>query len=332
MKLLTSVQNFIHRTIIRWSRGIVRLRRRYKIILLLAFVLLGCGIVWIGITPGRLDTPTAQNPAATRSDKLPPPQHNTSSVPTVDPVAGARTYPEHTHVVATTFWVGEVFQNNVSDGSQICSTYDKSWAFHWSGGINSGLSPAGTACEGSSYGGCDGISSHGGRTCETEIRTAENGYFPTRATPAENPFYLDLPFDDLNDPTAFAHRCQIIPWANDPGYKGHCADPHFSYMKNHWVKLIGLSGNVCYGQIEDAGPSHDSLYHDSAYVFGSDNMQPIQGKFNNAGADVSPALNSCLGFRELNGETDRISWQFVDDMFVPAGPWRRIVTTSGVTQ
>jgi hypothetical protein len=103
-------------------------------------------------------------------------------------------------------------------------------------------------------------------------------------------------------------------------------------MKNRWVKLIGPHGSACYGQIEDAGPSHDSLYHDSAYVFGTDNRQPVQGQFNNAGADVSPALNGCLGFSELNGENDQINWQFVDDVAVPAGPWRRIITTSGVTQ
>ena len=47
--------------------------------------------------------------------------------------------------------------------------------------------------------------------------------------------------------------------------------------------------------------------------------------------DVSPALNSCLAFADLNGADDRVDWQFVDDADVPAGPWRILVTTDGVT-
>jgi hypothetical protein len=143
-------------------------------------------------------------------------------------------------------------------------------------------------------------------------------------TPKENPFYLDLPYDDVNDPTGFKNRCAVIPWANDPGYAGRCNDQNFSYMKNRWVKLIGPNGNTCYGQVEDAGPA---IYHDSAYVFGS--ARPASGKFNNAGMDVSPALNGCLGFSELDGESDKVSWQFVSSP--PSGPWTRIVTTRQVS-
>lgn len=72
--------------------------------------------------------------------------------------------------------------------------------------------------------------------------------------------------------------------------------------------------------------SHDSLYHDTAYVFGSRNARPGQGEFNNAGIDVSPALNGCLGFAELDGDGDRVAWRFVRTASVPAGPWKRIVT------
>ena len=244
------------------------------------------------------------------------------------PPAG-RVYPLHTNIVATTFWVGEIFQATVSDGSQVCSTYDKQWAFHWSGGVNAGTTPANaTACPGSIYGGCDG-SIAGGR-CATEPRTAANDYFPSQGSPKENPFYLDLPYDDVNDATAFAARCSTIPWASDSGWAGHCADHSFSYMKNRWVKIIGPNGHACYCQNEDAGPSHDNLYHDAAYVFGSNDAQPVQGQFNNAGMDVSPALNGCLGFKELDGQSDKVSWQFVDDAGVPDGPWKKIVTQSQV--
>ena len=37
-------------------------------------------------------------------------------------------YPLHTGIVATTFWVGEIFDPDATDGSQVYSTYDSQWA------------------------------------------------------------------------------------------------------------------------------------------------------------------------------------------------------------
>ena len=210
----------------------------------------------------------------------------------------------HRGIVATTFWVGEIFDPNASDGSQVISTYDSSWMVH--------------------YGGCDGVPSSGG--CATEKRPAPT-FFPLHMKPMQNPFYLDLPFDDLNNTAAFNQRCSVVPWANAPGYAGHCTDQSFSYMKNRWVKMTGTAGQVCYGQIEDAGPGQ---YNDAAYVFGTNNASPLNARYGGAGMDVSPALNSCLGMKELNGDTDLLSWQFVDASAVTPGPWKNLVTTSGV--
>ncbi|MEA3200231.1 MAG: hypothetical protein QOE90_1659 [Thermoplasmata archaeon] len=238
----------------------------------------------------------------------------------------------HTNIVSTTFWVGEIFNANLADGSQVCSTYDSQWAYHWSG-VNHGTVPASAAgCAGSIVGGCDGVPG-ANDACATQRRTSANGYYPTSPLvhPKENPFYLDLPFDDVNDATAYHERCQVIPWASQPGFAGHCTDPGFSYMKNHWVMIQGPNGHVCYGQVEDAGPSHGSLYHDAAYVFGTNDARPVQGQFNDAGMDVSPALNGCLGFAELDGENDHVAWSFVDASQVPPGPWTTTVTTSQVT-
>lgn len=224
-------------------------------------------------------------------------------------------YSWHTNIISTTFWIGEIYNENLEDGSQVFSTYDSKWAYHYS------------------ESGCDGAIKENNEKiiCHTETRTKSNGYFPTKFIPKENPFYLDLPYDDINDPIAFRERCQNIPWAKDYGYVGHCADENFSYMKNRWVKIIGPNGNTCYGQIEDAGPSYGNLYHDAEYVFGVKDTRPIQKQFNNAGMDVSPALNACLGFTQLDGQDDKVSWQFVDDASVPDGPWKRIITTSQVT-
>jgi hypothetical protein len=213
-------------------------------------------------------------------------------------------YPWHTGIVATTFWVGEIFDPNAADGSQVYSTYDSSWEIH--------------------YGGCDGVTSSG--TCQTEKRLAPN-YFPTQMSPKQNPFYLDLPFDDLNNAAAFRQRCSVVPWANDTGYAGHCTDQNFSYMKNHWVKMTGTAGQTCYGQIEDAGPGQ---YNDAAYVFGKTDSRPLNQRYGGAGMDVSPALNGCLGMKELDGDTDKLSWQFASLADVPSGPWTKMVTTSGV--
>jgi len=223
-------------------------------------------------------------------------------------VSGARgrRYPLHTGIVATTFWVGEIFDPHSPDGSQVISTYDARWMLH--------------------YGGCDGVVTAG--RCETERRVAANGFFPTRMTPRENPFYLDLPFDDVNNAAAFSQRAQLIPWANDPGYAGHAHDPAFSYMKNRWVKLM-RDGRTCYGQIEDAGPG---AYDDYRYVFGTDNRRPASRLYNAAGLDVSPALTGCLNFTELNGDDNRVAWQFVNAVNVPRGPWTRLVTTQGVSE
>ncbi len=212
-------------------------------------------------------------------------------------------YPVHAGIVATTFWVGEIFDPNAADGRQVVSTYDSSWEAH--------------------YGGCDGVTSSGG--CATEKRFAPT-FFPLHMKPSQNPFYLDLPFDDLNDTAAFKRRCSVVPWAGAAEYVGHSTDLNFSYMKNRWVKMTGNAGQVCYGQIEVAGPGQ---YIDAAYVFGTNNARLLNEKYGGAGMEVSPALNSCLGAKGLNGDTDRLSWQFVDASDVPPGPWKNLVTAGG---
>lgn len=216
---------------------------------------------------------------------------------------GLEKYPLHTNITATTFWVGEVYDPDASDGSQEFSTYDSRWM--------------------ESFGGCDGVIIDG--VCETEARTAGNGYFPTSMTPLQNPFYLDLPYDDINNANGFAMRDQVIPWAGEAPYSDHVGDRRFSYMKNRWVQ-ISRGDRVCYGQIQDAGPG---VYDDHEYVFGSDDRRPQNTEWSNAGLDVSPALNGCLGFEKLDF-TQSVNWRFVDEVDVPAGPWKQIVTTSGV--
>lgn len=238
-----------------------------------------------------------------QTNRVPAPQSRAATGPAnrvsvVDAAVRKRPkYPWHNRIVATTFWVGEIFSSG-PNGSQVISTYDDKWLQH--------------------YGGCDGVVVRG--ACRTERRTAANGYFPRHMKPKQNPFYLDLPYDDVNDRIGAANRARVIPWAHYPRYRAILRNPNRSLMKNHWVK-IQKGNRVCYGQIEDAGPGQ---YHDAAYVFGT--ARPRNRLYNGAGMDVSPALNGCLGFAELNGDTDVVRWRFVNSRSVPPGPWTRIVT------
>lgn len=218
------------------------------------------------------------------------------------PAAAKVTYPGHTGIVATTFWVGEIFDADAADGSQEISTYDDHWL--------------------KNYGGCDGRRVKG--ECRTEKRTAKNDYFPTQMKPRQNPFYLDLPYDDLNDSYGYKHRGTYIPWARTEPYRSRIKDDRVSLMKDRWVRL-SKNGRTCYGQVEDAGPGK---YHNKKYVFGSKDSRPSNRRYNRAGVDVSPALNGCLGFSELDGASDKVSWRFVEADAVPDGPWTRIVTTT----
>lgn len=280
---------------------------------------------------------TSTSSRTTSATTTTPPTTATTTAPAATTTTTtASAYPWHTNVVSTTFWVGEIFNGSIADGSQVCSTYDSRWAYDWSGGEQTGTAGSGTDCAGAPTGGCDGVPSGSGSSfkCATERRTAANGYFPTSASvrPAENPFYLDLPFDDVNDATAFGERCQVVPWASQYPAAA-CKDAGFSYMKNRWVEIVGPNGHTCFGQVEDAGPSSGSAYHDAGYVFGSSDARPANRKFSGdssqgAGMDVSPALNGCLGFAELDGDNDHVSWRFVD---APApGPWTQVVTSRQV--
>ncbi|MDM4763265.1 hypothetical protein QT381_09625 [Galbitalea sp. SE-J8] len=247
-------------------------------------------------------TPTHRaTPRTTPSPRATPSHRPTPTRSSARPSAGS-TYPWHHEIVSTTFWVGEVFDPDADDGTQVYSTYDSHWM--------------------TAYGGCDGVVVGG--TCSTEKRTAAHDYFPTSMTPRQNPFYLDLPFDDLNDRAAHARRGAVIPWASRAPYSSMLRDGNASLMKNRWVELRKGS-RTCFGQIEDAGPGE---YDDAEYVFGTDDRRPLNARYGGAGMDVSPALNGCLGFADLDGDVDRVSWRFVDDADVPAGPWTRIVTTS----
>jgi hypothetical protein len=214
-----------------------------------------------------------------------PPRDGSAAVRVSGGAAG-RPYPVHTAITAAVFWVGEPVGGGSSENNAL-SAWDDAWLSH--------------------YGGVD----------DPVNRT---GYFPAGFIPQENPFYLDLPYNDFTDAgTRRADALVVIPWASDRAW-----GPEESLMKNRWVKLM-RNGRTCYGQIEDAGPY---VYDDAAYVFGM--AQPRSQQANNAGLDVSPALRDCLGFSGINNVDNQVDWQFVEAGDVPAGPWTQIITTRQV--
>jgi|GEM_PF-1636038 len=135
----------------------------------------------------------------------------------------------------------------------------------------------------------------------------------------ENSFYFALPYNDFDENgDRKKEALQVIPWAGEKSW-----NDTESMCKNRWIKIVH-NGKVAYAQWEDAGPCDDAGgcgESDKNYVFGTANP-----KFK-VGLDISPAVKSQLGL----DDEDETDWQFVDEKDVPDGPWKKVVTKSGVS-
>lgn len=134
----------------------------------------------------------------------------------------------------------------------------------------------------------------------------------------ENPFYFALPYNDFDDNgNRKAEALKVIPWASAKNWSSS-----ESICKNQWIKIIH-DGKVAYAQWEDAGPCDDAGgcgENDKNYVFGT-----AAPKFK-IGLDVSPAVKDQLGLDDV----DKTDWRFINENEVPAGPWKNVITRSGV--
>ena len=193
--------------------------------------------------------------------------------------AAPRAYPDHT-ATATVFWVGEPADSDSGYITNVVSAWDDHWRDHFGG---------------------------------TDDPDHRNGWQPAGFTPRENPFYVALPYDDIDDSGHVKPSAARLPWAAE-------RVPGQSVLKNRWVR-VEHDGQAAYGQWEDVGPFESD---DFDYVFGG--ADPSNHRNEQAGLDVSPAIRDRL---RLDGEQP-VSWRFVDRADVPAGPWLSIVTTSGV--
>jgi len=142
-----------------------------------------------------------------------------------------------------------------------------------------------------------------------------SGYSPAAFTPHDNPFYVALPFDDIDDNgNRRPNVPTVVPWA-----KIATIPDTSSAVKNRWLKVMS-GAHTCYGQWEDVGPFKENDYR---YVFGL--SRPRNGINLHAGLDVSPAMRDCLQIADGITPTN---WRFVEATEVPAGPWTNIITTS----
>jgi hypothetical protein len=177
---------------------------------------------------------------------------------------------------ATVFWVGETETEDNDHIANLMSAWDAKWLEH--------------------FGGVD----HPNNRC---------GYQPCGFKPKENPFYVALPYDDMEENGRRKAVNASIPW-NAPGAKQ-------SLLKNRWV-AIHANGITCYAQWQDVGPFEKD---DAHYVFGV-GATPKNTRGVSAGIDLSPAVRDCLKV----GGLSKVLWRHVDRRDVPSGPWKDTIT------
>ena len=188
--------------------------------------------------------------------------------------AGPGEYPWKFGITTTIFWVGEpaTVNNSVPNDK---SAWDSGWF--------------------SNYGGYDSPNSDNRRN-----------FIPTDFIPHQNPFYVALPYNDVDDHHSKPEAAQVIPW-----FRNCFVQDGQSVCKGRWV-AIRHGKKVCYAQWEDVGPYQTDHWQ---YVFGNERPRPNPNS--DAGLDVSPAVRDYLA---LDG-IDVCDWKFVDFSRVPRGPW-----------
>jgi hypothetical protein len=124
---------------------------------------------------------------------------------------------------------------------------------------------------------------------------------------SQNPFYVALPYNDIEGGHTKPEARSIIPWFNEAFVRDGQ-----SVLKDKWV-AIRKGPRVCYAQWEDVGPYETDHWQ---YVFGNDRPRPNHN--HDAGIDVSPAVRDFLGMCGM----DSCDWRFVDHREIPQGPWR----------
>jgi hypothetical protein len=183
-------------------------------------------------------------------------------------------YPWKLGIVTTIFWVGEfpTARNPVPNRQ---SAWDK----HWS----------------ANYGGYDNPNPW-----------ARRHYVPANFVPRQNPFYVALPYNDVEGHHTKREAGWVIPWFRETFVRDGQ-----TILKDRWL-AIRHGNRICYAQWEDCGPFRTDHWR---YVFGPERPRPNLNQ--GAGLDVSPAVRDYLGL----ANKDVCDWKFVEFAEVPSGPW-----------
>ncbi len=190
------------------------------------------------------------------------------------------TYRWHFDITATYFYVGQLpTPNNPTPNT--ASSWDSDWT--------------------ENFGGLD----HPDREMRCPVR-----FIPKKFTPSLNPFYVALPYNDIQKGGPKPEALKVIPW-----YKRDKRDKYSSVCQGMWVQIY-YQGRYCFAQWEDCGPF---VTDDWKYVFlGSRPKNSTKNK--GAAIDLSPAVRDYLG---IPGGMATLHWRFVEFPLVPTGPWAR---------
>ena len=187
---------------------------------------------------------------------------------------GPGRYPWKLNIVTTIFWIGErPSANNPVPNNR------SSWDHNWS----------------ANYGGYDNPDAG-----------ARRNFIPIHFVPRQNPFYVALPYNDIERGHTKPEARTVIPWFKDTFVRDGQ-----SVLKGRWL-AIRRGNKVVYAQWEDCGPFRTDHWQ---YIFG--NQRPKPNLNQGAGLDVSPAVRDYLGL----GNKDACDWKFVEFREVPPGPW-----------
>ena len=189
-------------------------------------------------------------------------------------IGGLERGPWKKGIVTTIFWIGErPTTNNPVPNDR--SSWDPNWF--------------------SNYGGYDDPNSK-----------SRKDFIPMSFLPRQNPFYVALPYNDVEGGHTKPEAKDVIPWFKDAFVRDGQ-----SVLKGRWL-AIRRGDKVCFAQWEDCGPFCTDHWQ---YVFGDERPRPNLNQ--SAGLDVSPAVRDYLGLRDI----DVCDWKFVEIREVPPGPW-----------
>ena len=188
-------------------------------------------------------------------------------------------YPWHFDITATYFFIGELATKN-NPVPNTASSWDSMWD--------------------DNYGGYDD---------PNPANRDPVTYAPKGFTPQLNPFYVALPYNDIQHGGPRPEASAVIPW-----YKRDKAGKYESVCRGMWVQIY-YNGKYCFAQWEDVGPF---CVDDWEYVFKG--ARPRNTSNHCAGIDISPAVRDYLG---IPGGMATVHWRFVEFSLVPGGPWAR---------